>query len=216
MPKLFPLLGDPLPQIKVETTQGPMTLPDDMHGNWFILFSHPADFTPVCTTEFVEIQKRIKEFEKLNCRLIGFSVDQMLSHIEWLKWIKEQTGVEITFPVIADIGNAAEKLGMIHSNKDTKTVRAVFFVDPEGTIRTIYHYPFEVGRNTKEMLRTVRALQISDENKVEIPADWPNNKLIGDRVIIPPPKTVDAAKVQKSTHEGYDWWFTHKELKEKK
>ena len=214
MTTLFPLLGDPLPQVAVKTTKGSMTLPDDMRGNWFILFSHPADFTPVCTTEFVGLQKRIKEFDELNCKLVGISMDQIFAHIKWIEWIKERTGVEITFPVIADFGEVAEKLGMIHPGKGTNTVRAVFFIDPDGLVRTIFYYPQEIGRNIDEMLRTVKALQTSDRNKVAIPANWPNNELIGDRVIVPPAQTIDDANIRLDTHEGYDWWFCHKELKE--
>lgn len=214
MTTLFPLLGDPLPQVNVKTTQGTMTLPDDMKGDWFILFSHPADFTPVCTTEFIGFQKRIEEFDALNCKLIGISMDQIFAHIKWLEWIKEQTGVEITFPVIADFGEVAEKLGMIHPGKGTNTVRAVFFIDPDGLVRTIFYYPQEIGRNIDEILRTVKALQTSDRNKVALPANWPNNELIGDRVIIPPAQTIVDAQIRLDTHEGYDWWFCHKELKE--
>ncbi|MEZ0575459.1 peroxiredoxin [Halodesulfovibrio aestuarii] len=216
MTTLFPLLGDPLPQLTVKTTHGTMTIPDAMKGNWFILFSHPADFTPVCTTEFVGFQKRIKEFDALGCKLVGISMDQIFAHIKWIEWIKEQTGVEITFPVIADYGDVAEKLGMIHPGKGTNTVRAVFFIDPNGIVRTIFYYPQEIGRNISEILRTVRALQTSDKNKVAIPANWPKNELIGDRVIIPPAQTVNDAKVRLDTHEGYDWWFCHKELKNNK
>ena len=214
MTTLFPLLGDPLPQVTVKTTTGTMTLPDDMEGNWFILFSHPADFTPVCTTEFIAFQKRIEEFNALNCKLIGISMDQIFAHIKWIEWIKEQTGVEITFPIIADFGEVAEKLGMVHPGKGSNTVRAVFFIDPEGLVRTIFYYPQEIGRNMDEILRTVKALQLSDKNKVAIPANWPKNELIGDRVIIPPAQTVEDAKIRLDVHEGYDWWFCHKDLKE--
>lgn len=216
MTTLFPLLGDPLPQVTVQTTHGSITLPDDMKGSWFILFSHPADFTPVCTTEFVGFQKRIKEFDALGCKLVGISMDQIFAHIKWIEWIKEQTGIEITFPVIADYGEVAEKLGMVHPGKGTNTVRAVFFIDPTGIVRTIFYYPQEIGRNIDEVLRTLNALQISDKNKVAIPANWPKNELIGDRVIIPPAQTVDDALIRLDTHEGYDWWFCHKELKEDK
>ena len=216
MSTLFPLLGDPLPQASVKTTKGNMTLPDDLKGSWFVLFSHPADFTPVCTTEFVALQKRIKEFDELKCKLVGISMDQIFAHIKWIEWIREKTGVEITFPVIADFGEVAEKLGMVHPGKGTNTVRAVFFIDPDGLVRTIFYYPQEIGRNIDEMLRTVRALQTSDRNHVAMPANWPKNELIGDRVIVPPAQTMDEAKVRLDTHEGYDWWFCHKELKEEK
>ena len=152
-----------------------------------MLFSHPADFTPVCTTEFVGFQKRYEEFKKLNCELIGLSIDQVFSHIKWVEWIKEKLNVEIEFPIIADdTGTIAYLYGMIHPGKGTNTVRSVFIIDPSGIIRAILYYPQELGRNLDEILRMVRALQISDEENVAMPANWPNNELIGDKVIIPP------------------------------
>jgi peroxiredoxin (alkyl hydroperoxide reductase subunit C) len=123
--KRMPLLGDDFPEMKVQTTQGVIDLPKDYAGRWFVLFSHPADFTPVCTTEFVAFQKRYEKFKALNCELIGLSVDQVFSHIKWEKWIKEKLGVEIQFPIIADTGAVAERLGLIHPGKGTNTVRAV-------------------------------------------------------------------------------------------
>ncbi|MFA5510289.1 MAG: peroxiredoxin, partial [Candidatus Cloacimonadaceae bacterium] len=142
----MPLLGDKFPEMKVQTTRGMMTLPNDMAGKWFVLFSHPADFTPVCTTEFVAFQKLYPEFKKLNTELIGMSVDQVFSHIKWEEWIQENIGVEIQFPIIADTGAVATKLGIVHPGKGTNTVRAVFIVDDKGTIRIIFYYPQELGR----------------------------------------------------------------------
>src|SRR5665811_2500274 len=133
----FPLIGDRLPKLEVQTTQGKMTLPDDFSGKWLVLFSHPADFTPVCTTEFVAFAKRHEEFRKLNCELIGLSIDQVFSHIKWIEWIKEKLDVEIQFPVIADTGIVANKLGMIHPGAGTSTVRAVFIIDPKGVILSL-------------------------------------------------------------------------------
>lgn len=212
MDNLFPLIGDPLPQLKVKTTKGEMTLPDDYSGKWFVLFSHPADFTPVCTTEFVAFQKRIEDFRKLNCELVGLSLDQIFSHIKWVDWIKEETGVEIDFPVIADIGDVAHRLGMVHPGKGSNTVRAVFIIDPEGIVRIIFYYPQELGRNIDEILRAIMGMQTSDEHRVAIPANWPENELIADRVIVPPAQTLDEARQRLSEHEGYDWWFCHKQL----
>ncbi|MDI3502738.1 MAG: peroxiredoxin 2/4 [Archaeoglobi archaeon] len=213
----MPLLGDKFPEMEVKTTHGTMKLPDAFRGKWFILFSHPADFTPVCTTEFVAFQKRYEEFRKLNCELIGLSVDQVFSHIKWIEWIKERLGVEIEFPVISDTGAIAESLGLIHPNKGTNTVRAVFIVDPEATVRIIIYYPQEIGRNVDEILRALRALQTSDDNKVATPANWPENELIGNRVIIPPPQDEKSArerveKMKSGEIEGYDWWFCYKSL----
>ncbi len=207
----MPLLGDQFPTLSVLTTQGPMTLPDDMAGKWFILFSHPADFTPVCTTEFVAFQEKFGEFEALNCALIGLSIDQIFCHIKWIEWIKDNLGVEIKFPVIAANDSLAAQLGMLHPGMGTQTVRAVFLVDPQGYVRLILYYPMEVGRNIDEILRAVKAFQISDQQGA-MPANWPNNSLIGDRVIIPPPMDVDSAEQIKQTVDGYDWWFCHKPL----
>lgn len=210
----IPLIGEKFPQVEVRTTHGKKTLPDDYAGKWFVLFSHPADFTPVCTTEFVAFQKRYDKFRELNCELIGLSIDQVFSHMKWTEWIKEKLGVEIQFPIIADDrGQVAERLGMIHPGKGTNTVRAVFIVDGNGVIRAMLYYPQEVGRNMDEILRIVRALQVSDANKVALPANWPENELIGDRVIVPPPADEEAARRRLQEYEGYDWWFCYREVK---
>ena len=209
----MPLLGDPFPQLQVQTTQGAKTIPDDYKGKWFVLFSHPADFTPVCTTEFVAFQQRADKFMELGCDLIGMSVDQIFSHIKWTEWIKEKLGVTITFPIIAANDSIAQKLGMLHPGKGTNTVRAVFIVDAAGIIRLIMYYPQETGRNMDEILRAVKALQISDRQGA-MPADWPNNSLIGDRVIVPPANNVESASTRLSEYDGYDWWFCHKPLEQ--
>ena len=183
----MPLLGDDFPELKVQTTHGPMELPKDLKGSWFVLFSHPADYTPVCTTEFVAFQKRFKEFQDIGCRLIGMSIDQVFSHIKWVQWIKEKLDVEIQFPIIAANDRIALKLGLLHPGKGTNTVRAVFVGDPDGKVRLILYYPQEIGRNIDEVVRAVKALQISDKQGA-VPAGWPNNELIGDRIIVPPAK----------------------------
>lgn len=208
----MPLLGDDFPQLAVSTTHGPMKLPCDLKGSWFVLFSHPADFTPVCTTEFVAFQKLMTEFEKLGVKLIGLSIDQIQSHLKWIEWIKEKLGVEITFPVIAANDSIANKIGLLHPGKGTNTVRAVFIVDPNGKVRLVLYYPQEIGRNMEEIVRAVKALQTSDKNKVALPADWPNNGLIKDRAIVPPPPTEEEAKKRLKEYDGYDFWFCHKSL----
>ena len=208
----MPLIGDKFPALEVQTTHGKKKLPDDFNGKWFILFSHPADFTPVCTTEFVAFQKRYSEFKKLNTELIGLSVDQVFSHIKWEDWIKEKLNIEIEFPIIADTGKVAHTLGLIHPGKGTNTVRAIFIVDPKGIIRSILYYPQELGRNMDEFLRMIKGFQIADKNHVAIPANWPNNELIKDRVIIPPASDVETAKKRPKEYECYDWWFCHKKL----
>jgi peroxiredoxin (alkyl hydroperoxide reductase subunit C) len=210
----FPLIGDKFPDMVVQTTQGMKNLPADYSGKWMVLFSHPADFTPVCTTEFVGFAKRKKQFDELGAELIGLSIDQIFSHIKWEEWIKEKLEVEIPFPIIADgSGNVAKRLGMIHPGKGATTVRAVFIADPKGIVRLIIYYPQEIGRNMDEIVRAVKALKVADENKVAVPANWPNNELIGNRVIIPPPTDTKTAQERLKTHECYDWWFCHKELK---
>ena len=208
----MPLLGDDFPQLEVATTHGTLNLPGDLKGSWFVLFSHPADFTPVCTTEFVAFQKLIPEFDKLGVKLIGLSIDQIQSHLKWIEWIKEKLGVEITFPVIAANDSVANKIGLLHPGKGTNTVRAVFIVDPNGKVRLVIYYPQEIGRNMEEIVRAVKALQTSDKNKVALPADWPNNGLIKDRAIVPPPPTEAEAKKRLKEYEGYDFWFCHKPL----
>jgi len=209
----IPLLGEKIEDRPVKTTHGVINFPSDYKGKWVVLFSHPADFTPVCTTEFVAFQKRYDEFKALNCELIGLSIDQVFAHIKWVEWIKEKLNVEIKFPIIADdMGEMAKSFGMISPAKGTNTVRAVFIIDPEGVLRLILYYPQEIGRNIDEILRVVKALQVSDANKVAIPANWPNNELIGNRVIIPPASDIKTAEERPKQYECYDWWFCHKNL----
>ena len=215
--KGMPLLGDEFPRMEVQTTHGIKILPVDYSGKWFVLFSHPADFTPVCTTEFVAFQQRYDKFRALNCELIGLSVDQVFAHIKWEEWIKDNMDVEIEFPIIADTGKVAEQLGLIHPGKGTNTVRAVFIVDDKGKIRIIFYYPQELGRNMDEILRSVEGMQVSDKNGVAMPANWPNNEILNDRVIVPPATSTKMAKerledAKKGKHECYDWWLCHKKL----
>ncbi|MBN1302135.1 MAG: peroxiredoxin [Melioribacteraceae bacterium] len=209
----IPLIGDKMPSMKVQTTHGMKNIPEDYKGRWIVLFSHPGDFTPVCTTEFYAFAKRNEEFKKLNAELIGHSIDQIFSHIKWVEWIKDNLKMEIPFPVIADdMGKVALKLGMIHPGKGANTVRAVFLIDPNGIVRLMIYYPQEIGRQVDEVLRALKALQISDSQKVAMPENWPNNELIKDKVIIPPPKDVTEAEKRMKPEEGYDWWFTYKSL----
>ena len=213
-----PTIGDKFPEIEVNTTHGKIKLPEHFKGKWFILFSHPADFTPVCTTEFYAFQKRYEKFKELNTELIGLSVDQVFSHLKWIEWIKENLKEEIKFPVIADdMGLVAEMLGMIHINKGTNTVRAVFVVDDKGIIRAILYYPQEVGRNVDEILRLVKALRATDKYNAAAPHNWPNNELVGDHLIIPPASSEkekqerEEAK-EKGEIECFDWWLCHRKF----
>ncbi len=213
MPGQIPLIGEKFPEMEVTTTRGKLKLPDHFKGKWFVLFSHPADFTPVCTSEFVAFSKRYEDFKKLNTELIGLSVDSTWSHIKWTEWIKEKFGIEVPFPIIADPrGFVADKLGLLHASSATHTVRAVFIVDPKGVIRAILYYPAELGRNMDELLRMVKGLQVGDKYGVALPANWPNNELIGERAIVPPASTVEEAASRLKEYECFDWWFCHKEV----
>jgi peroxiredoxin 2/4 len=215
-----PLIGEKAPSFKAETTQGDINFPDDYKGKWVILFSHPADFTPVCTTEFMTFAKMMPEFEALNCKLVGLSIDSIYSHIAWLRTIKEKLeyrgmkNIEVTFPLIADLKmEVAKKYGMLQpSASDTKAVRAVFFIDPESKIRAVIYYPLSNGRNFQEIKRLLIAMQTSDTNQVATPADWQP----GDDVIVPPPGSCGIAqermdKKDKDVH-CFDWFFCFKKL----
>jgi len=176
------------------------------------IFQSSADFTPVCTTEFVAFQKRYNDFKKLNCELIGLSVDQVFSHIKWIEWIKDNLKIEIQFPIIADTGAVSNTLGLIHAGKGTNTVRAVFIVDPGSIIRAILYYPPELGRNMDEILRMVKGFQIADKHGVAMPANWPDNELVKDEVIIPPATDIKTAQERMKKYKCFDWWFCHKKL----
>jgi len=211
------LLGDIFPSIEVMTTLGPKSIPGDYKDKWLVLFSHPSDFTPVCTTEFVAFQNRYNQFRELNCELIGLSIDQVFAHLKWEEWIKEHLGIDIEFPIIADTGRVAKILNLIHPSQGENTVRGVFIIDPASRIRSILYYPPEVGRNVDEIIRLLKAIQTSDNNNVVIPANWPDNELIKDNVIVRPAdnrETIAIRNDQKNNGEitCYDWWFCHKKL----
>ena len=213
MPITIPSIGEKFPELDVMTTHGPMKLPDAFKGKWFVLFSHPGDFTPVCTTEFVSFAKHYDDFKKLNTELIGLSVDSDISHIEWVQWIEKSLGVKIPFPIIADpLGTVSRALGMLHAESGTATVRTVFIVDDKATIRTILYYPLELGRNIPEILRIVRSLQLIDKYGVVMPANWPYNEIIGENVLNPPPHHVEEAPKRLQQYKGYAWWLTYREL----
>jgi len=213
-----PRLGEKVPSFEAQTTKGKIKFPGDYKGKWVVLFSHPADFTPVCTTEFVAFQKRYEKFKEMGAELIGLSIDQVFSHIKWIEWIKEKLGVKIEFPIIADdTGNIAKLYGMIHPGKGTNTVRSVFIIDPQGILRALLYYPQETGRNIDEILRLLKALQTSDKEGVALPANWPENELIKDHGIIPPAESEKVAEerleeARKGEIECFDWWFCHKKL----
>jgi peroxiredoxin (alkyl hydroperoxide reductase subunit C) len=216
VPQGLPLIGEKAPAFKAETTQGPINFPDDFKGSWVIFFSHPADFTPVCTTEFMTFAAKQKRFEELNCRLLGLSIDSTYSHIAWLRTIRERIefngmkNVEVTFPVISDLTMEVSKLyGMLQPKASTtQAVRAVFIIDPEATVRAILYYPLSNGRNIEEIERLLIALQTTDKHKVATPANWKP----GEDVIIPPPGSCGAAKERvESPPPGakvLDWFLT--------
>ena len=215
----MPRIGDKAPEFKAVTTQGTINFPSDYEGKWAILFSHPADFTPVCTSEFMTFATMEDKFEAANCKLIGLSVDGLYSHIAWLRTIKEKIeykgmkDVEVTFPLIEDITmEVATKYGMMQPNEaSTKAVRAVFFVDPKGIIRTIIYYPLSLGRNFDELYRVLIALKTADEFSIATPADWRP----GDDVIVPPAGSCGTAKDRMEGKEDIDckdWFFCTKKL----
>jgi peroxiredoxin (alkyl hydroperoxide reductase subunit C) len=205
------LIGEEVPDFEAATTDGVIKFSEWAKGNWVILFSHPADFTPVCTTEFIGFTEIYPELQKRGVKLLGLSIDSIFSHISWISTIKEKFGVEIPFPIIEDLSmNVAKKYGMIHpAQSGTAAVRAVFFIDPEFKLRALIYYPLSNGRNMDEILRVIDAFQTSDKHNVATPASWRP----GDKVIVPPPKTKEDA--EKRLKEGYDctdWWFCKKDL----
>ncbi len=216
----MPRIGDPAPEFKAVTTQGPINFPADYSGSWVILFSHPADFTPVCTSEFVTFASMQEQFLKVNTKLVGLSVDGLYSHIAWLRTIKDKIefnghkDVEVTFPLIEDIKmDVAHKYGMIHPNDaTTKAVRAVFVIDPKGIVRAMIYYPLSTGRNFDELYRLILALQTADAFGVATPADWRP----GHDVIVPTAGSCGVAKermmTDKSEMNCQDWFFCLKKL----
>ncbi len=216
---VMPRIGDKAPGFQAVTTQGDISFPDAYEGKWVILFSHPADFTPVCTSEFMTFATMEDEFDALNCKLVGLSVDGLYSHIAWLRTIKEKIEfrgmkeVEVKFPLIEDITmDIARKYGMIQPGESsTKAVRAVFYIDPKGTIRAIIYYPLSTGRNFQEIKRVLVAMQTADKYGVATPADWQ----AGDDVIVPTAGSCGTAKERMEKHEEMkccDWFFCTKPL----
>lgn len=209
-PPSLPRLGSPAPEFEADTTHGTIRL-EDFRGSWLILFSHPADFTPVCTTEFVGFAKIAGQLRDRNVELMGLSVDSTYSHIAWVRNIEEKFGIEIPFPVIADLNkDVATLYGMVMPGESTtETSRCVFVIDPEGIVRAMIYYPLTTGRNMDEILRLIDALQATDKHGVATPANWRP----GDKVIVPPPKTTDDAEARlEAGYECRDWYFCMKDL----
>lgn len=211
----MPLIGDKAPEFEAETTQGKIRFPTDYKGKWVVFFSHPADFTPVCTTEFMTFASMAGEFKALNCELLGLSIDSTYSHIAWLRTIKEKItykdlkGVEVTFPVISDLTmEVSKKYGMLQpAASNTQAVRAVFVIDPQAVVRAILYYPLSNGRNMDEIKRLLTAMQLSDQHKVATPANWQP----GDDVIVPPPGSCGVAKTRMEKPDAdvhcLDWFM---------
>jgi peroxiredoxin (alkyl hydroperoxide reductase subunit C) len=219
----IPLIGENAPAFEAETTQGHLKFPEDFAGKWVIFFSHPADFTPVCTTEFMTFAYMQEDFRQLNCELLGLSIDSTFSHIAWLRTIKEKVefngmkDIEVTFPVISDLTMEVSKLyGMLQpSASTTQAVRAVFIIDPNGKVRAMLYYPLSNGRNMDEIKRLLIAMQTSDTEKIATPANWNP----GDEVIVPPPGSCGAAKDRMATTDPsircVDWFLCFKKLAKK-
>ncbi len=209
----LPLIGDPAPAFRAVTTQGDINFPEDYKGKWVILFSHPADFTPVCTTEFMTFASMHDEFKAMNTELVGLSIDSLYAHIAWLRKIQElewkgMKNIEVKFPVIEDIKmDVSRKYGMVQSQSSTQAVRAVFIIDPKGIVRTILFYPAAIGRNFDEIKRAVQALQKADKDGVATPADWRP----GQDVIIPTPGSCGTAKERMASRDEkmycLDWFL---------
>ncbi|GET24325.1 peroxiredoxin [Prolixibacter sp. NT017] len=207
----MPRIGDKAPDFKATTTYGDLVFSEYNKGSWVILFSHPADFTPVCTTEMSGFATRHKEFKDMNCKLIGLSIDSIHAHVAWVNNVKKNTGVLFDFPIIADLDmHVAMKYGMIMPGEaTTAAVRAVFIIDPNGIIRLIMYYPLNVGRNMDEIVRALKALQTADKHKVALPLNWQP----GEKVIVPPPTSVDAMEErEKSDYEMVDFYLAKKNI----
>ncbi|MBL9003593.1 MAG: peroxiredoxin [Myxococcales bacterium] len=210
-PRNLPRINEPAPDFNAVTTHGQKKL-GDYKGRWLILFSHPADFTPVCTTEFIGFTQRFEEFQKRNTDILGVSIDSIFSHLAWVQNIKEKMGVSVPFPIIADLDmKVASAYGMVHPGaSDTATVRSVFVIDEKGMIRALVYYPMNAGRNIDEIIRLLDALQTADKHGVACPANWRP----GDNVVVPAPKTM--ADVEKRLADGSldrkDWYLSMKKL----
>lgn len=208
----MPRIGDMAPDFEAITTKGKIKLSDYAKGKWIVMFSHPADFTPVCTTEMSGFATRKDEFDALNTELIGLSIDSIHAHLAWVDNVRNNMGVYFDFPIIADLDmNVAKLYGMLQPNEsETAAVRAVFFIDPSKKIRLIMYYPLNVGRNMNEILRALEALQISDKHKVALPLDWKK----GEKVIVPPPRTLAEMeeRILDDSCEKIDFYLAKKEL----
>jgi peroxiredoxin (alkyl hydroperoxide reductase subunit C) len=212
LPAGIPRIGDTAPDFRAPTTLGEITFSDWQKGSWVVLFSHPADFTPVCSTELTEFARRSSEFAQRNAKLMGLSIDSIHSHLAWRENLKQILDVEIDYPIVADIDMKVAKLyGMLHENTSaTATVRAVFVIDPKRIVRALVYYPMNVGRNVDEIVRLLTALQTADQNACATPVNWKP----GEKVIVPPPKTVADIKEREShkEYERFDFYLNKRSI----
>ena len=209
----LPRINEPAPDFSAKSTHGPLKL-SDFKGKWVVLFSHPADFTPVCSTEFIEFARRADDFKQRNAQLIGLSVDSVPAHIAWVRSLQQHFDIKIDFPVIADLDTKVAQLyGLIHPGaSETATVRAVFIIDDKGIVRALIYYPMSLGRSIDEIIRALDGLQTADANACSTPANW----LPGDKVIVPPPQTTaDAELRMQSDYEVTDWYYAKRDLDKK-
>ena len=211
-PRSLPRIGEAAPDFTAETTQGPLSLAS-LRGKWVVLFSHPADFTPVCTTELVDFARRYADFQQINTQLVGLSIDSIYAHIAWLRSMEQTFGVMISYPLIADIDTrVAQSYGMIHAGaSSTATVRALFVIDDKGIVRAMIYYPLTTGRDVNEIMRLVNALQVSDASGVSTPVNWQP----GEPVIVAAPKTMEGASRRAQSEDELDvqdWYFATKTL----
>jgi len=203
----IPLIWEKAPEFNAASTMWVINFPEDYKWKWVVLFSHPWDFTPVCTTEFMWFQDKKPDFDSLNCQLLGYSLDWVHSHIAWVKNIKENFGIDITFPIVADM-SIAYNYGMLQQSvSTTQTVRAVFIIDPNGKIAALMYYPLSNGRNIDEILRLLKSLQTTYKYGRATPANWPNNNIFADKVIVPPASNLEQANKNQSTFECKDWYI---------
>ncbi len=205
-------IGEQFPEIELQSTRGNLKLPKEFRTRWFVLFTLIADFSPVCTTELVGFNNIFEKLDDMNCSLISLSFDQIYSHIKWVEWIKENLEVEVKFPILADNNNILINMLGLRSMRGNDLVRATYIIDTKGIVRSIHFYPQEIGRFPEEIVRSVKALQIATDDDVLMPVNWPENTILGKKVLIKPPTDEDSALEAIDQHENYDWWFCYKNL----
>ncbi|MBN1803403.1 MAG: peroxiredoxin [Candidatus Lokiarchaeota archaeon] len=204
-------IGEQFPELELHSTKGFLKLPKEFKRKWFVLFTLIADFTPVCTTELAGFNDIFEKLEEMDCVLLSLSFDQVYSHIKWIEWIKQNLEIEIKFPILAGNNKTANMLGLF-SEFGNNLVRATYIVDPKGIVRSIHFYPQEIGRFPEEIVRSMNALQVAIDDDVLMPVNWPENAMLGRKVLMRPPTDEDSALEAMEQHENHDWWFCYKSL----